>query len=385
MAPKKLRHIPDDLVLDILTTLPVKALKRFRCVCKAWCDLFGNTDFIHAHCIKQTTLEKERFFVNHYDKTDDECNSVISIFESDCDEVLNFTETIRIPFNEVFLNDPFIIGFCNGIVCVSDDVKNIGFWNPATREYKPLPPLIPSIEPPDDVDWNMHSKWKLGFGFDQRTNDYKVLSFVLTYFEVYAVSVDEAQLYSLKSNSWREIPSFPVFAGDFERGSVCFKGNCHWLGYRDGPGYVFEENPYILSFNMADEKFEEFELPVFGPLNYYIVKLVMVSGSLGVILYTLDPPGRLFDIWVMGEYGVTESWVKKWSIEAILGLATISGLAWPLGFLRNYGVFYEDDGGELVLYNKNTHVFKNLGLCGAKKELQIVKYVESLMRIDGRQ
>ncbi|KAF5733150.1 F-box and associated interaction domains-containing protein putative isoform 1 [Tripterygium wilfordii] len=157
MAPKKLRHIPDDLVLDILTTLPVKALKRFRCVCKAWCDLFGNTDFIHAHCIKQTTLEKERFFVNHYDKTDDECNSVISIFESDCDEVLNFTETIRIPFNEVFLNDPFIIGFCNGIVCVSDDVKNIGFWNPATREYKPLPPLIPSIEPPDDVDWNMHS------------------------------------------------------------------------------------------------------------------------------------------------------------------------------------------------------------------------------------
>ncbi|KAF5733139.1 F-box and associated interaction domains-containing protein putative isoform 1 [Tripterygium wilfordii] len=382
MAPMNLRDIPEDLVLDILTGLPVKALKRFRCVCKAWCDLFGNPDFINKHCIKQTILKNQSFFVNHYDETD-ECNSVISIFESDGDEVLNFTETIPIPFSEVFLNNPIIIGSCNGIVCVSDGVENIGFWNPATREYKPLPPLIPSIDPPV-VPVDVHSNWKLGLGFDQRTKDYKILSFVLTYFEAYDVAVDEAQLYSLKNDSWREIPSFPVFAGDVVRGSICFKGDCYWLAYRDDPAYNFEDTPYILSFNMADEKFEKFELPDFGlSINDYILELGMFNGTLAVILYTR--PGRLFDIWVMEEYGVTESWVKKWSIEAVSGLATISGLVWPLGFLRNYGVFFEDDGGQLVLYGKNSHVFKNLRLCGRKNELQVVKYVESLIPIDGRQ
>ena len=42
-------HLPDDIVLNILSRLPVKSLLRFRCVCKTWDSSITTPNFISTH------------------------------------------------------------------------------------------------------------------------------------------------------------------------------------------------------------------------------------------------------------------------------------------------------------------------------------------------
>ena len=42
-------HFPDEIVLEILTRLPVNSLLRFRCVCKNWYSYITNPNFISTH------------------------------------------------------------------------------------------------------------------------------------------------------------------------------------------------------------------------------------------------------------------------------------------------------------------------------------------------
>ncbi|MFQ6647116.1 hypothetical protein Gotur_019251, partial [Gossypium turneri] len=84
-----------------------------------------------------------------------------------------------------FKNDiPSVYGACHGLLCLLDPSKDkAAIWNPSTREFKILPPS--SIQRPpnfspfeetyltlDDVSFN-----DAAFGFDSKTDDYKVIRF----------------------------------------------------------------------------------------------------------------------------------------------------------------------------------------------------------------
>ncbi|XP_042515312.1 F-box protein CPR1-like [Macadamia integrifolia] len=43
------KNLPEDLIIDILSRLPVKSLLRFRCVSKPWCTLITDPSFIKMH------------------------------------------------------------------------------------------------------------------------------------------------------------------------------------------------------------------------------------------------------------------------------------------------------------------------------------------------
>jgi len=46
--------IPAEIITDILSKLPVKTLKRFRCVSKSWCKETESPYFINMHLQKLT-------------------------------------------------------------------------------------------------------------------------------------------------------------------------------------------------------------------------------------------------------------------------------------------------------------------------------------------
>ncbi|CAK9149571.1 unnamed protein product [Ilex paraguariensis] len=46
-------YLPGDLMLDILSRLPVKSLMRFKCVSKTWCSLPHSAPFITMHLLNQ--------------------------------------------------------------------------------------------------------------------------------------------------------------------------------------------------------------------------------------------------------------------------------------------------------------------------------------------
>lgn len=92
-----------------------------------------------------------------------------------------------------------IIGSCNGLVCITDDQFSYAhdtiLWNPSIRKYVPLPkPRITVFK---------HGKFEhvMGFGFDPKSNDYKVVRIV--YLE--PSKKFEIDIYRLSSGTWEDI------------------------------------------------------------------------------------------------------------------------------------------------------------------------------------
>ncbi|KAL6133793.1 hypothetical protein ACLB2K_066026 [Fragaria x ananassa] len=48
-AHTNLGDYEEDVIAEILARLPVKSLKRFRCVCKSWRDLISHSYFVKEH------------------------------------------------------------------------------------------------------------------------------------------------------------------------------------------------------------------------------------------------------------------------------------------------------------------------------------------------
>ena len=54
-----IKEFPDDIVVDILSRLPVKSLYRFKCLCKFWCNLMSDSHLVKLqlnHSIKANRL-----------------------------------------------------------------------------------------------------------------------------------------------------------------------------------------------------------------------------------------------------------------------------------------------------------------------------------------
>ncbi|RHN46382.1 hypothetical protein MtrunA17_Chr7g0241621 [Medicago truncatula] len=87
----------------------------------------------------------------------------------------------------------FIVGSCNGLVCLvgnSDLERWLYFYIPATRT------LSKKLGTFTDKYRNM-----FGFGYDTLTDTYKVVNFCAT--------SRDARIFSLGDNIWKSIPSFP--------------------------------------------------------------------------------------------------------------------------------------------------------------------------------
>ncbi|KAK1371043.1 hypothetical protein POM88_037135 [Heracleum sosnowskyi] len=119
----KLLALPDELVTEILVRLPVLYLVKFPVVCKAW--------VIHDY--------ESRIYQNAF-----ECYN--------------------------FPGDPSEFHFIPKPNQLSEAYKSIILWNPATFKLKELPSTIIGIYS-DDYS-------TVGFGFDSKADDYKVVRFL---------------------------------------------------------------------------------------------------------------------------------------------------------------------------------------------------------------
>ncbi|XWS73507.1 hypothetical protein CRYUN_Cryun02cG0135500 [Craigia yunnanensis] len=237
-------------------------------------------------------------------------------------------------------------GPCNGLLGLHNgslpyDGK-VALWNPSTREFKFLPQS--TVQRPPSVD--IISFDCLGFGFDSKSEDYKVVRFVTNFFgenEEEGTQVDwicQAELYSLKSDSWKEIsvPEVELFTFDSLLFDNYINGFYYWRAIDDS------DDDVILSFDMANEKFSTLRLPNFGRyLSQYNMELLDFNGSLGAIFYPSEGTEKSFDLRVMNG-----SWTRQFSIESV------SGVERPLGFWKNvFLYFFSLDMHSLWLFVNN--------------------------------
>ena len=163
-------ELPEDLVIQILIWLPVMSLLRFKCFCKSWCVLISSQNFITKHLLHNQTISNKN-----------KNGSLLLLQRSSYDYVFAKLpyETLEISSTQVLPSLYFgfdmkvrvdIIGSFNGLVCLHvEHPFNIILWNPATKETKVVP------ESRISYPQSKTSLLDLGFGFDIKTNDYKVV------------------------------------------------------------------------------------------------------------------------------------------------------------------------------------------------------------------
>ncbi|KAI9109066.1 hypothetical protein K1719_020021 [Acacia pycnantha] len=362
-----------DVVPDILSRLPVKSLRRFACVNKSWYSLIKSPDFIskHLHTFNnhKNSADPINLLVNRNRRATFGPSglsrkafvSLLSFNPINKSASLNLLDLIY-NHNEVYYLE--IFGTCNGLYYLHSIPDLI--VNPSMREFIVLPD---SPAPPDTYSLQHYT----GFGFDPKTNDYKVIMIMDTWLH----ETDEQlpwrlEIYSLNSHCWRNVdctlPSVSIWNWSWIDAFV--HGAFHWWAYDDA-------GDMVLAFDMQNEKFRTFRLPnVRSSAQEYDGTVAKFRESLAVIIYPRRGAEKCFDLWVMEAYSNEASWTKHSVIGPIVGARR------PLGFLEEKNLFVvENNNDRMVFYDLQTEEITHTEFHFEEDSLQAVVYMESLISL----
>lgn len=359
--------LPEDAILEILLWLPVKSLQRFKCVSKSWYACISNPKFMIKHFMSSN--HHEFLLISHLHPVKRQVFS--SLFSDGLEIRSKHFELSYASSNQEHLSFTQVLGPCNGIFCLFDGkIDDILLWNPTNRHLKLLPKS--QVEPPPDA---YPFDTCVGFAFENETNDYKVLAYKHMCLPS-SSTVAHAEVYTLSTNKWKEIDVGEEFQ---PTGNLPYSSSKPSI---DGIFSWFEVDNHvekvIFSFNMKNEVFKKTKLPDYNgiPSKRVHGSLTSLKNNLVFIHdYPLGGISKCFDVWVLGEYGVRESWMKQLTIGPVLGVTA------PLGFWKNGELILEDGQGKLVSYDHITGDMKDLQARGVVYILQVLPYKETLVSL----
>ncbi|XP_060188220.1 F-box protein At3g07870-like [Lycium barbarum] len=296
-------YLPQELMIDIFTRLPVKSILRCTSLCKTWYSLLTSPVFISMHLNRK---QDEHILIQYYSRNPDE--EVYGLFCDD--ENLNQYAQFDLPFKRTsrYFN---IVGSCNGLLCLADGHncyrKHFYLWNPCIRKSVKLPTPIYTFKTHGTCD---HTQ---GFGFDHVTNDYKVVRIVQT---TYCLLPPNVELYKLSTGVWKDISHGALSCQIFSSTPHYMNGASHWIAFKCGDEPT---RSMIVLFDMHDETFSEMMLPSnltskVGQCDDMFLSMLDESLCLVDNNYNESKP---VDIWIMRDYGAPESWVKQFSISSL--------------------------------------------------------------------
>nr|XP_009763954.1 PREDICTED: F-box/kelch-repeat protein At3g23880-like [Nicotiana sylvestris] len=176
-----------------------------------------------------------------------------------------------------------MVGSVNGLTCLAMEDYDLVMWNPSIRKYKKLPDSRPRLK---KLTYDFHS---YGFGYDEFHDDYKVVGI----FTCGSLDQVEFKIFSLKSDSWTSV--IGCLSGVLLNVLGKFvNGKLHWATMAPGANRCMFGN--IISFDLADEKWENVELPCYGGDEIALFWLGLLGSDLSIIC---DRRGTHVDVWVM--------------------------------------------------------------------------------------
>ncbi|KAL4616413.1 hypothetical protein ACB092_07G197100 [Castanea dentata] len=315
-------RLPNDVVEDILGQLPVKSLTRFRCVSKSFDSIITDPTFITKHfklnlnqsesLISTNTHSGYLLYTTKVKNRSPSSKHLCAVLRNN-DSTLTQISRFEIPS---LFEKHSLVGFCNGLFCLAsrdNDLNHIIYlWNPSIRMFKKL-----LATPFTDEDKKEHKRSVVGLAYNSQNNDFKILRLL----SVFLGPEAEAEIYSLGTDSWRKVvismESLRGYEPNFGRivkihpPCTFFNGALHTVA-------ITSRHRFILSFDVNDESFREIMLPC-NPLDVAtsVTQLALFKGSLALFVFSDSIWGALCNIWVMEEYGVAESWTRKYTLPII--------------------------------------------------------------------
>ncbi|KAF9599995.1 hypothetical protein IFM89_002468 [Coptis chinensis] len=346
--------LPEDVVFTILLWLPVASLLRFKsCV-----------QIMHQDNNNNNNDHHQLLILDPSQCDDTPCYSLRFSLLSGTGNNYKVAKVLDLPHHfDNALESPKIIASCNGIICLRPDLsENVSLWNPALKEFRILPE--PSELVPDS-----RLDLYFGFGYDAKTNDYKVVKVI--FLNLMTCRVD---LYSLSTDSWRPIDTVVPFPHVFSHPKAPLRNGIYcWLGEDES------ERNAILSFDFTTEVFKTMIVPdVFGVDSAGYLRLALLRENIACIewvFYSNDPYTWHCKIWVLNEYDVMESWTKLNTIELEL-------FAYPCAVLMNGEIIgYGSNGGRLCFYDLVVQELKYFPLDPVSFVTEVVVYNATLVSI----
>ncbi|XP_058189827.1 F-box protein At3g07870-like [Rhododendron vialii] len=378
--------IPEEVVVDILSRLPTKSLIRFRSVSKLWNSLITSPNFITSH-FNQSLANP----INSYDNlplvivrqciVDDRWSRLehYKLFIDTGDDDNTFDEYLEIPFPLKSSRRPFyvLLGYVKGLFCVFEQ-EEIFLWNPSIRKSISLP------KPCITTKTHGSMAYDLGFGYDSRTNDYKVVR-VLTLRGTKPseeVEVPLVEVYSLNVGSWKVCSgagdSFPLEVRiRYSRcPSACLEGAIHFAAVHRSNWSV----RLICSFDLGDEVFRTIALPNVHANSRTDIRTIVFRGLLSVLWYDeSDHANKFCSIWIMKEYGVVDSWYKYVKVDLTGRIKRV------LGVRKNGHILLQGDEPchwELSSYDPGNKEIKKLGILGTVGHFHVDTYEENIILLN---
>ncbi|OIT25113.1 f-boxkelch-repeat protein [Nicotiana attenuata] len=252
--------LPAELVIEILSRLPVKSLLQFTCVSKSWLALISSPEFIKTHLslsANNKDYTHHKVMMSSYSRlmSNVKACSLRSLFYDSITEAFDL-DCPLISYARYMCDHVSFIGSVNGLICLLIQVNEYFIWNPSIRKYKKLP----NTRVPMRVTYRSVS----GFGYDELHDDYKV---VVSFYSNSTNPDCEVMIYSLKSDSWRTRDND---GRELANGRGMFvNGKLHWTTTSDD--YCFNHNSKnIISFDLADEKWGTVEEPCYGEVTHFL-------------------------------------------------------------------------------------------------------------------
>ncbi|XP_059629340.1 F-box/kelch-repeat protein At3g06240-like [Cornus florida] len=388
----------DELMIDILSRLPAKSLCRFKCVSKSWFALISSPHFAKTHLNRSNNNKCEKVLLSS--------DSLDSLYSIDCTETSINDDVIATKLDFPKIEHPdllnYILASCNGLVLVSDEDYTKFLLNPSTGESKKLPNFLFVVD-------SSPLCCMYGIGYDSAADNYKVVA--VSYYaknsdndddydydyddddiddcdddydyggddDDYIDNCDDDYDYG-ENESHLSFPKtvkpivlihlrtqdFPYNNSPLMPHSAVFvNGSIHWLTFK-----CSDKSLVIAAFDVSEEKFRD----ILAPSSFEECNISSDLGVLGGCLCKLvcDSDSQA-DLWVMKEYGVTESWTKF-----TISLPTYN--VEPLCLLPDREVLLEMDGDKLVAYNAKEKRLRYIMVHGMPTTFDaVMSYVESIV------
>ncbi|XP_050376834.1 F-box protein CPR1-like [Argentina anserina] len=366
-------YFPEDIIGTILSKLPVKDVIRCSAVCRSWYSLVRNPTLIQTHLKNQNTAGDLHLLASR--QSTDLCWINPAGSFGQCFRLEHpFYNKRNISWGKDLQSE--VVGTCNGVVCIAvssfyiDPCPPVILWNPSIRKFGILP------SPNRAVFYRYES---IKFCYDSRIDDYKVVRIVTE-----PGCKIEVEVWSLTRGTWKSLSNVPADFAPFASDMAFVNGAHHWVQHH---WTREEENPVVsvVALDMADESFRNVRIRQ-GSWRDFPPMISRYHGDgdqLWLTLFEIQGNSS-FDLWVMKEYGVFDSWTKLFNVR-LLGSPDEEPCIEPFGVTKSGQVVVKmgRDGelNSMQVYDPEDKQFRDFGNHGCSCYL-MDSFVESLVLLD---
>ncbi|XVE72502.1 hypothetical protein DITRI_Ditri11bG0044400 [Diplodiscus trichospermus] len=372
-AANMMEQLPQEIILRIMSRLPVTSLVQSMLVCRAWRSLIQDPLLVSNHFSQMADRGPSFIFQSNRP------TSSYQLFFIDFSDIHSEGKVMfkELPNSSMSM---YLVDSCNGLLCMRDS-RGIYIYNPFTRFHLELPKLI---NYPAEVG-------HIAFGFHRTTEKYKVIQIAFrrklirrgNLTDVAASTLVKSQVHvvTIGDPAWRNIGTLPY---DLTRptAKALVNGRLHWLSKPN----KYTTASLLVSFDLATEQFQEVPKPDCCGSDRCFHHLMVLGGCLSAGAYH---DKEKLEIWVMKEYGTKESWIKIFTLQQndllqfnYARARSPNSSVRVLSILKNGEILLEYRNRLLVLYDPQQETFNELRFPEMTHWYKIVFQVGSLNWID---